>query len=233
MSNAVPFAVVIPAAGSGSRFGGDKLLAQICGRTVLQCSIGLFAARQDVAQVVVVTAAERFAAYKDTLASVISTDRLTLVEGGKERWESVFRGLQAVWKSIAYVAVHDAARPLTPQDVIDAAFQGAIDVGGSVPIVPEPATLKRLGDDKRVTQTVDRAGLFQAQTPQCFRHDQLLAAYEQLIESRQIAGVTDDAGVFERTGRPVLGTAGSPRNLKITTTPDVALAEAIVMCDPS
>jgi 2-C-methyl-D-erythritol 4-phosphate cytidylyltransferase len=228
MSNSQQFAVVIPAAGSGSRFGGDKLLAQICGRTVLQRSIGLFATRADVAQVVVVTGPERFAAYQDSLASVISEDRLTLVQGGKERWESVFRGLQAVRSEIPYVAVHDAARPLTPSEVIDAAFTGAVAIGGSVPVVPEPATLKRLGDGQLVSQTVDRAGLYQAQTPQCFDRLQLLQAYRLLIDSGQIAGVTDDASVFERTGRKVIGTPGSPINLKITTTPDVVLAEAIL-----
>ena len=129
---------------------------------------------------------------------------------------------------IRYVAVHDAARPLTPSDVIDAAFQGAVEIGGAVPVLVEPATLKRLGPGNLITATVDRTGVYQAQTPQCFDRAQLIAAYAELVASGRIAGVTDDTQVFERTGRKVLGTPGSPLNLKITTTSDVGLAEAIV-----
>jgi len=228
MSTKAIFAAVIPAAGSGTRFGGDKLLAGIGGQSVLQRSVGLFARRDDVAQVVVVTAAARFAAYRDLLAAVISAERLCLVEGGRERWESVVNGLAAVYPEIPYVAVHDAARPLTPPDVIAAAFAGAVAVGGAVPVLVEPATLKRLGADNLVTETVDRAGLYQAQTPQCFDRAALLAAYRELLAAGRIAGVTDDTQVFERTGRKVLGTRGSSLNLKITTTPDVALAEALL-----
>lgn len=229
MSITETFAVVIPAAGSGTRFGGgDKLLAGVCGRNVLQRSVGLFARRADVAQVVVVTAATRFAAYRDFLESVIAADRLTLVEGGKERWQSVINGLAAVRPEITFVAVHDAARPLTPVEVIDAAFRGAVAVGGAVPVLVEPATLKRVAPGGLIIETVDRAGIFQAQTPQCFDRAQLIAAYQELIAGGNIAGVTDDTQVFERTGRKVLGTPGSPLNIKITTTPDVGLAEAMV-----
>ena len=222
------FAAVIPAAGNGTRFGGDKLLAGICGRAVLQRSVALFAARVDVAQVVVITAKARFCAYEDYLKSVVSSDRLTLIEGGAERWQSVVNGLNAVRPEIPFVAVHDAARPLTPPEVIDAAFKGAVEIGGAVPVLVEPATLKRLGPGNLIAATVDRAGLFQAQTPQCFDRAQLIAAYAELVASGSIAGVTDDTQVFERTGRKVVGTPGSPLNLKITTTPDVALAEAIL-----
>jgi len=111
--------------------------------------------------------------------------------------------------------------------VIDAAFAGAVAVGGSVPVVAEPATLKRAADGK-VVETVDRRGLFQAQTPQCFGRERILEAFESLAAQNLLGGVTDDAQVFERAGLAVAATAGSVLNLKITTAEDVRLAEAIL-----
>lgn len=233
MSEGASFAVVLPAAGSGKRFGGgDKLLADLGGCSVLQRAVGLFARRPEVAQIVLVTGRERLEAYQEHLMPSIkkwkSLAELKLVEGGRERWESVLLGLRAVRKGIAYVAVHDAARPLTPQTVIDAAFAGAVSVGGSVPCLAEPATLKRVGTDQRVSETVARTGLFQAQTPQCFELTKLLRAYEMLLSQGKLEGVTDDAQVFERAQLPVAATVGSAVNLKITTADDIALATALL-----
>ncbi len=222
------FAVVIPAAGSGSRFGGgDKLMTDLGGRSVLQQSVSLFLARNDVAQVVIVTAAERIAAYREHLSQALDVSRVAFVPGGRERWESVLFGLRAVDSQIGFVAVHDAARPLTSSKVINAAFAGAREVGGSVPGVAEPATLKKSGADSLVAETVDRRNLFQAQTPQCFNRADLLGAYETLLKENRIATVTDDAQVFERVGRSVKITPGSPLNIKITTQDDVVLANFI------
>jgi 2-C-methyl-D-erythritol 4-phosphate cytidylyltransferase len=230
MKPATQFAVVLPAAGSGKRFGGgDKLMTDLGGQSVLQRAVGIFARRFDVGQIVIVTGADRFELYGVHLRSVLGDRKVTFVRGGSERWESVMFGLRAVEAGIEYVAVHDAARPLTSVDVIDAAFRGAIETGGSVPCVPEPATLKRMSAERTVTETVDRAGLYQAQTPQCFRKAELLAAYEKLLGENTIADVTDDAQVFERVGRPVAITPGAASNIKITAAEDVALAKAILV----
>ena len=223
------FALILPAAGSGTRFGaGDKLLVSLAGRSVLQRSVALFADRDDIAQIVIPTAPDRFDAYRELLASCIVPGRLTFVPGGSERWQSVHNGLRAVHAKIPFVAIHDAARPLTPQSVIDAAFQGAVATGGSVPVVLEPATLKRIGPDEKVVATVDRRGLYQAQTPQCFERARLLEAFEGLIAQNRLAGITDDAEVFERMGWPVAATPGCVTNLKITTAEDTELARAIL-----
>ncbi|HVS71322.1 MAG TPA: 2-C-methyl-D-erythritol 4-phosphate cytidylyltransferase [Phycisphaerae bacterium] len=234
------FGVVIPAAGSGTRFArgggaGDKLLVDLCGRTVLQRAVGLFAGHPAVGAIVVVTGAERMAAYEEHLRGVVGAAPLTVVEGGAERWQSVMRGLAAL-KGVRFVAVHDAARPLTGRGVIDGAFAGAREgggVGGALPCVAEPATLKRRGADGCVSETVDRRGLFQAQTPQCFELRRLIEGYERLaadVASGRLAAadVTDDAQVFERLGWAVRMTEGAAENLKITTAGDAALARALL-----
>jgi len=223
------FGVILPAAGSGTRFGGgDKLLMDIGGRSVLQRAVGAFAARPEVPVLVIVTAEERFQEYRRHLGDV--GKELHFVRGGRERWESVMNGLRDLaGKANApeFVAVHDAARPLCMGAVIEAAFAAAREAGGALPCVAEPATLKRRSAEGNVTETVDRRGLFQAQTPQCFVLRKLLDGYERLHAESRVADLTDDAQVFERMSWPVRITPGSPLNLKITTAEDLALARAI------
>jgi 2-C-methyl-D-erythritol 4-phosphate cytidylyltransferase len=245
------FAVLLPAAGSGSRFnasrgaatpiaqnaaesgGGaaDKLLHDVRGKSVLRRAVALFATRNDVDIVLIVTSPDRFDAYRDHLCHDIDPAKLHFTPGGRERWESVLLGLRhlaSLPNAPAYVAIHDAARPLTPAHVIDEAFRTTVGRGAALPAVPEPATLKRRSRDGTVADTVPRADLFQAQTPQCFDFAKLLAAYEALLAQNLLADVTDDAQVFERASLPVPITSGSPLNLKITTPEDLALARALL-----
>ena len=232
MADVRTFAVLLPAAGSGSRFGGgDKLLVDLAGRSVLQRSVELFAQRADVGAIVIVTAPERFADYREHLKGIVMEPRLQFVAGGRERWESVLFGLRFIGglKPLPeFVAIHDAARPLTPAEVIEEAFAVTRERGAALPCMAEPATLKRQDAAGCVSETVDRRGLFQAQTPQCFDLPKLRAGFESLLAAGKLADVTDDAQVFERTGLAVPITAGSPLNLKITTAADVELARAIV-----
>ncbi len=222
------FSVIFPAAGTGSRFGsGDKLLTHIGGVTVLQRAVALFTGRRDVIEVLVVTATERFDTYRKLLANIPADKPLRLVPGGTARWESVLHGLRAASTTSKYVAVHDAARPLTPAAVIDAAFAAARLAGAGIPVVAEPATLKRVTDSNRIVSTVSRQGVFQAQTPQCFKREALLAAYETLLDAGRLQDITDDAMVFELAGLPVAATPGSPVNIKLTTKEDLLLAEAL------
>jgi len=231
------FAVILPAAGTGTRFGGDKLLVDLCGLTVLQRSVRLFTRRQDVTHVVVVTGQDRLAAYREHLSREIQeagANRVEIVLGGAQRWQSVLNGLKhlaGLPDMPAWVGIHDAARPLCPTEVIDEAFAATVKHGAGLPCIPEPATLKRRGPDGRVHETVDRASLYQAQTPQCFHLRHLLEGYEHLLAQQQTGDLTDDAQVFERAGRPVLITAGSPVNLKITTGGDLAIARGLLAAE--
>ena len=228
--DAPDFTVIFPAAGNSRRYGGaDKLLADLGGWTVLQRAVQLFTQRVDVADIVVATGADRLEAYRRHLAPVLKGKRLTVVVGGRQaRWESVYLALTNGAVATAYVAVHDAARPLTPPAVIDAVFAVARQHGAAVPLLPEAATLKRVDDRGLVRQTVDRDGLFQAQTPQCFRTALLREAFEKLRAAEPATAVTDDAQVVENAGGEVMGTPGSPANIKITTLDDLPLAEALL-----
>ncbi len=228
-------AVILPAAGTGNRFGaGDKLLVDLAGRSVLQRSVDLFAGRPDVSRILVVTAEERIPAYRDHLLrgrAAENAAKLAFIPGGQHRWQSVLNGLRHLAQLLGapeFVAIHDAARPLCPQSVIDDAFRITRERGAALPCVPEPATLKRRHPDGTVAETVDRSVIFQAQTPQCFHLQKLLQGYEQLLTQNRVADLTDDAQVYERIGLPVPITPGSPLNLKITTAADVALACALL-----
>jgi len=223
------FAVILPAAGAGSRFGGDKLLAGLAGQSVLQRSLRLFTSRPDVTHIVLVTAPERIAPYRAHLLA--DSPRVAFVPGGAQRWQSVLHGLRHLTTlpdMPAYVAIHDAARPLCPQQVIDDAFRSTVAHGAGLPCLPEPATLKRRGADGLVIETVNRANLYQAQTPQCFHLRHLLEGFEELLQRHQVDDLTDDAQVFERMGRPVPITPGSPVNMKITTPADLRVAQALL-----
>ncbi len=221
--------MVFPAAGSGTRFGvGDKLLTDLGGRSILQRSVGIFAQRHDVSQIVIATAPARFEHYRDHLAATVGDKVLTLAAGGAERWASVYEGVKAVMPGISFVAVHDAARPLTPQSVIDAAFAAARLYGAAVPCVAEPCTLKRMASDGTVAATVDRQGLHQAQTPQCFNVELLRSAFEKLLARHRQPVVTDDAQVCELAGLPVHITVGSACNLKLTTVEDLPVLKALL-----
>ncbi|MGC8560884.1 MAG: 2-C-methyl-D-erythritol 4-phosphate cytidylyltransferase [Phycisphaerae bacterium] len=225
-----PFTVILPAAGSGNRFGGDKLLADLCGRTVLARTVELFASRPDVAALVIATSPDRFSAYRSAASPERFGVAVHFTPGGVERWDTVYNALSSSAVSTELVAIHDAARPLTPHTVIDAAFSAALEHGSALPAVPEPATLKAVdtdGVEKRVSRTVDRRRLYQAQTPQCFRTQLLRDAFATLIARGQTAEITDDAQVAELAGISVVVTTGSNLNVKITHSEDMLLARAI------
>jgi 2-C-methyl-D-erythritol 4-phosphate cytidylyltransferase len=145
-----------------------------------------------------------------------------VVLGGERRQDSVRAGLNVV-NDVEYVLIHDGARPLVNEIMIEAALQGAVETGAAICAIPVSDTIKRAGEDNLVAGTVDRRSLRQAQTPQAFRRDLLLRAHEQ-----DSADATDDAALIERLGEPVRLVAGSARNIKVTTPDDLHIAEALL-----
>jgi 2-C-methyl-D-erythritol 4-phosphate cytidylyltransferase len=229
---AARFAVILPAAGRSSRFRDreKKVFANLDGRPVWLRSAELFVTRDDVCQCLIVVAPEDQETFRRRFSANLAFLNITIVEGGKERHDSVANALARVKPEAEFVAVHDAARPCLTAKTVDDVFAAAAKTGAAALAVPVPDTLKRSDDQGRVHETVPRRNLWLAQTPQVFRRDWLVAAYS----ARDKAGtdVTDDAQVVEAAGHAVHLVQGSLSNLKITTREDLSLAEAVLKSRP-
>ena len=219
-------AVILPAAGRSARFGGgrDKLLEPLEGRAVVSHAVGAFLARQDVALIVLPTN------QRDAIEAALAgqrgplDSRVRFCDGGASRAESVLSALRIVPEGIEWVAVHDAARPLVSQALIDRTFEAARKHGAAVPALPVALTIKQASGPlpARVERTVPRQTLWAMQTPQIMRRADLLAAYASC--TLPLAEVTDDTQFLELAGCEAWLVEGEERNLKITTSNDMRLA---------
>jgi len=212
----VPVWVIVVAAGRGERFGAPKQFALLRGRPVVQWSVDAARAVAD-GVVLVLPPGHR----TDGRAGDPPYGADVAVVGGETRTASVRAGLRAVPESAAVIVVHDGARPLaTPalfRSVVDAVVAGA---DAAVPALDVGDTLKRV-DAGTVTATVPRLGLVTVQTPQAFRAEVLHRAHASAADA------TDDAALAEDSGATVRVVPGDPRNLKVTTVADLAMAEAL------
>ena len=222
-------AVLVPAAGAGLRLGpgGPKALRLLGGEPLLVHAVRRVAAAPSVRTIVVAAPAAEVAAVRALLSPIAD---VTVVPGGAERQESVASALAAVPRDVAIVLVHDAARALTPPQLIEsvaAAVRGGLPA--VIPVLPVVDTIKEVGPGEVVHGTVDRSVLRSVQTPQGFRHDVLAAAHAAASDP-----LTDDAGLVEKIGLAVTCVPGSELALKITRPLDLVLAEALLgVADPS
>ncbi|MEV4345539.1 2-C-methyl-D-erythritol 4-phosphate cytidylyltransferase [Actinoplanes sp. NPDC049596] len=216
-------AVLVPAAGAGLRLGpgGPKALRLLAGEPLLVHAVRRVAAAPSVRLIVVAAPAAEVEAVRDLLAPVAP---VTVVAGGAERQESVARALAQVPPEVAIVLVHDAARALTPPELIESVAAAVRDGHPAViPALPVVDTIKEVGPGETVLGTVDRSVLRSVQTPQGFRHDVLAAAHAAAADH-----LTDDAGLVEKAGLPVTCVPGSELAMKITRPLDLILAEALL-----
>ena len=221
-------AVVVVAAGSGSRLGQQdpKAFVSLGGRPILARALdSVFGMNRPAQGVVVAPAdrledAERIARATAGAASAL----LSVVAGGATRQQSVAAGLAAIADMVTTVLVHDSARALAPAALLDAVAAAVEETGcGVAPGLAVTDTIKQTDDSGLVQRTVDRTRLVAVQTPQGFPREQLVAAYAQATEE-----FTDDAALFAAAGFPVTAIAGDPLAFKITTAWDLRRAEAIV-----
>jgi 2-C-methyl-D-erythritol 4-phosphate cytidylyltransferase len=229
------FAVIIPAAGSATRFGADKLRARLAGRDVLHWAIEAFLARRDVVGLVMPSRSQSFdPADRPTYADLVESDpRFSWAAGGASRAESVLSALRRVPGHVEWVAGHYGARPLVSQALIDRTLAAAERYGAAVPAMPVTLTIKQAKGPlpARVERTIPRAELWAMQTPQIMRRAGLLAAFESC--PIPLAQVTDDVQLIELAGQPVYLVEGDERNLKITTPGDLRIAEGWLSVSPA
>ncbi|TFV63870.1 UNVERIFIED_ORG: 2-C-methyl-D-erythritol 4-phosphate cytidylyltransferase [Bacillus sp. AZ43] len=210
---------IVAAAGSGSRLGAElpKALVPLAGRPLVCWAVdGLRAGGVDEVVVTVPSSA------REAFAAVLPAD-VRIADGGSSRTASVRAGLAVASPAADVVLVHDAARPLTPPDVV-ARVLGALAAGAPavVPVLPVVDTTVVVDGEGLVTETVPRATLRRVQTPQGFARSALVAAYAALDED---ADLTDDAAVVRAAGVPVATVTGDERSAKITVPHDLVVAE--------
>jgi 2-C-methyl-D-erythritol 4-phosphate cytidylyltransferase len=201
-----------------------KAFLSLGGEPLLLKSARPFEAAPSVESLVAVVPASDVGAARDLLSPLQKL--LAVVAGGERRQDSVLQGLrQAPSGFEGVVLVHDAARPFVDEPLIEAVIAAAARTGAALPVLPLVDTIKRVRED-RVVETLDRGELGAAQTPQGFRMDLLVRAYEQAF--RDGVTLTDEALAVERIGAAVEVVPGSARNRKITTPEDLAWAEDLL-----
>lgn len=251
-------AVIIPAAGTSSRYaqaGGlrHKLDEDLGDRPVLHRAVELFTKRDEVHTIVVAGPHEDadFDEFTTRHGAKLGFYGVKLCQGGADhRWETVRNALAFINDDATHVAIHDAARPCTPIDLIDRVVEAAQSNDAVIPAVDVADTLKRTEDApdagdadpldailggggkanssiRRVTETVPRDRLVAVQTPQIFSRDLLVRAYAQ-----DDLDSTDDASLISKLGEPVHVVAGDARNIKLTVPSDLELARAILRVGP-
>ncbi len=220
---------VVPAGGSGSRFSPaeNKLLANLAGVPVLVRTLQGLLSVPGLSGVLLATSEVALPQYQVLVAEHLPGAPVHFTLGGQTRRESVFRGLQALPETVEIAVIHDAARPLISPEIVDKAVFAVRDAdqAGAVVALPMHDTVKKTMPGQSVIQeTLDRSGLWRAQTPQVFPKALILQAHRQVPTE---TAVTDDAQLMELAGLgPVALVEGQESNLKITTQADIRLAEA-------
>jgi 2-C-methyl-D-erythritol 4-phosphate cytidylyltransferase len=222
--------VVLAAAGLGLRMGGPvkKPFLELGGKPIFLHSIEKFVGLEGVTEIILVVGGAELdyvkAQWEDKFSRYSTPIRIA--QGGRKRQDSIYCGLQSISEDAELVLVHDAVRPLVSREVIESVIKTALEKGAAIPAVPVQATVKEADAQKRITRTLNRDGLWLAQTPQGFRKPLLLRAYEALQETGE--EVTDEAQAVEKLGYPVEIVPDSPTNIKITTPEDLRLATALL-----
>ena len=220
--------VVIVAGGSGTRVGGSELkqFRWVAGKPMVLHSLQTFQLRPDVALVVVVLPRD-YAADPPPWIFQCDIDRMLVSQGGRDRMQSVYNGLEDMPEHIETVVIHDAARPLASGTVIDRVIREARTGHGAIAALPVVDTLKEVDADGRIVRTVDRTNLWRAQTPQAFPRAMIDEAHTRARRDKLAA--TDDAALCEHYGFPVVVVRGSERGMKVTDADDFAIAESLAV----
>ena len=215
---------VIVAAGVGQRFGSDKLMLNLAGQTVLQRSVAAFCL-PSIDEILVVANQEKLPIYKDLLTKKLPDAPLRFILGGQERWQSSLTGIQAATGTL--VMIHDGARPLIDQQLIEESIALADENGAALVAAPATDSIKIVNQEGAVVDAIERQKVYLAQTPQTFQRSLILAAYQQALAANYQAMTDDVELVTKFLHQPVKVVAGDNQNIKITYPSDRSLAETI------
>jgi len=216
---------IVAAGGSGSRMQADinKIFLEIDEMPVLAHTLLALERHEEIDEIILVTAEHDIPGCHDIQKEFDISKLKSIVRGGATRQDSVRNGLAESSEQADIVLIHDAARPLITNEVIQAVIDGVRKHGAAAAGVPCKNTLKQADSNGFITDTPDRSHLYEIQTPQGFKRDLILRAHTE-AQNAGISG-TDDCYLVEQLGAPVLITEGTYRNIKVTTPEDLLLAE--------
>lgn len=221
---------VIVAAGEGSRIGGTvaKPYLSIAGRPLILHTLDRFASARTLASIVLVVAEHHLERCEAMVRADPSSRalRCILQPGGASRQESVSRGLGRVAADCDLVVIHDGARPFVSPSLIDRCVSAAQEKGAVVVGLPARDTIKIVSETREIQSTLERAALWEIQTPQAFRRDVIVKAHQWARDQGIYA--TDDATLVERLGTPVYVLDGERTNIKVTVPEDLLFAETLI-----
>ena len=219
---------VIVAAGKGKRMGTEisKQFLPLGGKEILTHTVEKFEKAEKIRDIILVTGEDSLQDVQE-MAQEYGWEKIrSVVAGGKERQDSVWNGLQEVSEDTEIVLIHDGVRPFVTEDILNGSIETALEMGGCVAGVPAKDTIKVCNRENIAVATPDRSTLWQIQTPQTFRRERIIKAYEQAKADGFVG--TDDASLAEHSGYPVKVIMGSYRNIKITTKEDLLIGEAFL-----
>lgn len=218
-------AAVVPAAGGGQRVGKTlpKQFLHVRQKPILIYTLEKLDACPSIERIILVVPADFITESRQMLERWPVRKKVELVSGGKERQDSVRKGLSLLSECDRWVVVHDGVRPFVSVEKTEEVIRAAKQAGAAILALPARDTVKS-AIGMTVEETLDRGKLWCAQTPQVFRKDWLIAAYRAIENSSLI--FTDDAALVERLGHPVQIIPGEVRNIKITSPEDLGIANA-------
>jgi 2-C-methyl-D-erythritol 4-phosphate cytidylyltransferase len=217
--------VIIPAAGQGTRMGSStpKQYLLLNGQPILHHTLMAFETSGLVDSVtLVVPKNDLEPAQKKWDYKIVKN----IVEGGKERQDSVYNGLKAIPAATDIVIVHDGVRPFVTSDMIGRSIEAAKEFGAAITAIPVSDTIKQVDSEEFVTRTVDRNGLWRMQTPQTFQYRVLDEAFQKAMNDSYYG--TDEGSLLEHAGKKLKIIMGSELNIKITRQEDLILGEGIL-----
>lgn len=216
--------VIIVAGGSGSRMGSEipKQFLQLCKKPVLMHTIQVFFEYDPESELILVLPADQLKVWAELCLKHSFSLPHKIVLGGETRFHSVLNGLKLI-REEGIVFVHDGVRPLVSHQTIERCNHMAQKNGNAIPVLSINESLRKQKGLQSVS--VDRTLYLSVQTPQTFRCDQILKAYEQDFDT----AFTDDASVVEKAGFPIFMVEGNRENIKITTPTDLIVAEAFLI----